>query len=301
MIKIIDVSSNNTVTSTHEVKNAGYYGIICKATEGTSYVNPTFADVVNRTKAVGLKSGSYHFARPDVNSNAEQEAEHYYNVMKQFTFDLPPVLDIEVQGNMNKQQLTNWALTFLKRIEKLTGRKPWIYTGDYFYNNCLIPAQLKEYPLWIAAYGSTEPTTPHIMWQYTDSENVPGVGKCDVSLANDDFSIRTGGNSMLQRGSTGDAVKTLQQQLNQLGYNLVVDGVFGANTENAVKDFQSKHGLVVDGIVGPATQAAISNALQQLQPQPQPQPTTTYTIVFDDQNQANLVAQVLGGKVRQIQ
>jgi hypothetical protein len=271
MIKLIDVSSNNNVTSTHEVRNSGYYGIICKATEGKDYINPTFVDVVNRTKIVNLLSGSYHFARPDINSNAEIEADHYYNIMKQFTFDLPPILDIEKldrvlkQGEKwtqaDKQRLTNWALTFLKRIEKLSGRKPWIYANDYFYNNYLIPAQLKEYSFWVASYGNTEPTTPHVMWQYTDQENVSGVGICDCSIANDNFIYQFRG-SLLRRGDRGTGVKILQMQLNQLGYKLIIDGIFGIMTEFVVKSFQHKYGLVTDGIVGPITQAKINQLLK---------------------------------------
>lgn len=37
------------------------------------------------------------------------------------------------------------------------------------------------------------------------------------------------------------------------GYNIEVDSVFGINTENAVRDYQSKNGLTVDGIAGPNT------------------------------------------------
>lgn len=37
------------------------------------------------------------------------------------------------------------------------------------------------------------------------------------------------------------------------GYNIEVDSVFGINTENAVKDFQSKNRLIVDGIAGKNT------------------------------------------------
>jgi peptidoglycan hydrolase-like protein with peptidoglycan-binding domain len=36
-----------------------------------------------------------------------------------------------------------------------------------------------------------------------------------------------------------------------------VDGAWGTNTNNAVRDFQSKHGLAVDGVVGPNTWNAL--------------------------------------------
>ncbi len=58
-------------------------------------------------------------------------------------------------------------------------------------------------------------------------------------------------NRLLYRGSRGSDVKTLQQRLNNLGYNAgKADGIFGSRTYNAVKAFQRKHGLAVDGIVG---------------------------------------------------
>ena len=54
-------------------------------------------------------------------------------------------------------------------------------------------------------------------------------------------------------GSQGDEVKRLQQALNRQGYNLTVDGIFGTNTQNAVKQYQQKNGLSVDGIAGAQT------------------------------------------------
>ncbi len=69
-------------------------------------------------------------------------------------------------------------------------------------------------------------------------------------------------NTILKTGSTGQQVSELQNNLNKLGYNLVVDGIFGKNTENAVKDFQSKNNLVFDGIVGDKTKEAIKQALE---------------------------------------
>lgn len=71
--------------------------------------------------------------------------------------------------------------------------------------------------------------------------------------------------TLLQLGSTGDAVKTLQEDLNiVLGLHLAVDGIFGPQTQAAVKSFQLQHGLTVDGIYGPQTAAAMAKALAAL-------------------------------------
>jgi peptidoglycan hydrolase-like protein with peptidoglycan-binding domain len=61
----------------------------------------------------------------------------------------------------------------------------------------------------------------------------------------------------LRRGDKGPAVIVLQNLLNQWGANLNADGVFGAKTEAAVKDFQSTHKLTADGIVGSKTRAIL--------------------------------------------
>lgn len=51
-----------------------------------------------------------------------------------------------------------------------------------------------------------------------------------------------------KRGSRGEAVKQIQKAL-----HLLADGIYGIQTEEAVKAFQMHQGLKVDGIVGPAT------------------------------------------------
>ena len=58
-------------------------------------------------------------------------------------------------------------------------------------------------------------------------------------------------------GANAHPIKTLQYLLRARGHSVVVDGVFGTNTENAVKAFQASHGLVTDGIVGPLTWVAL--------------------------------------------
>ena len=61
----------------------------------------------------------------------------------------------------------------------------------------------------------------------------------------------------LTYGSQGEEVKKLQTALNSAGYGLAVDGIYGAKTQAAVKDYQSKNGLTTDGIAGTQTQSKL--------------------------------------------
>ena len=61
--------------------------------------------------------------------------------------------------------------------------------------------------------------------------------------------------SYLEKGDTGAEVKKLQQFLIWYGIKLTADGIFGDDTEKAVKQFQTAHGLTPDGKVGSATLA----------------------------------------------
>ena len=64
---------------------------------------------------------------------------------------------------------------------------------------------------------------------------------------------------LLRSGSQGNFVYLLQFILNQYGYNLSVDGIFGSNTLNAVRDFQRNNSLSVDGLVGTNTWRTLLN------------------------------------------
>ncbi len=59
----------------------------------------------------------------------------------------------------------------------------------------------------------------------------------------------------------GSDVEELQYCLNQLGYNISVDGYYGNETANAVKQYQASKGLAADGIVGPNTRDEIMKDL----------------------------------------
>ena len=72
-------------------------------------------------------------------------------------------------------------------------------------------------------------------------------------------SVVTETKSLLRFGSKGQAVKDLQQYLNDNGFNAgTVDGIFGKLTKAAVKRMQAALGVTVDGIVGNQTRGKMS-------------------------------------------
>lgn len=65
----------------------------------------------------------------------------------------------------------------------------------------------------------------------------------------------------VSQGSTGQAVRAVQSQLDHLRPgHAVVDGIFGPDTADGVRRFQERSGLVADAIVGPRTWEALVSA-----------------------------------------
>lgn len=67
-----------------------------------------------------------------------------------------------------------------------------------------------------------------------------------------------GSSTVLRKGSSGNAVKQVQQRLANWGYySGSVDGIYGSATEAAVRKFQRNNGLSADGICGVKTLSAM--------------------------------------------
>lgn len=99
------------------------------------------------------------------------------------------------------------------------------------------------------------PPSHVVMHHHWSGKNCPTLlrnGQEGITWANFIQQLQTSVNT-LKRGNTGQTVRALQKDLNQLDYRLIIDGSFGPATEKAVKFLQSMYGLTVDGIVGEAT------------------------------------------------
>jgi len=106
----------------------------------------------------------------------------------------------------------------------------------------------------------------------------------------------------LRIGSSGNSVKTLQQQLKSAGFDPKgVDGQFGANTAAAVKAFQKAKGLTVDGLAGSQTLTALRDGFEPSTTTPTQPPRAgssgNLSATFDKVTKKGQVSQMVEGRV----
>ncbi|QQK76653.1 C40 family peptidase [Salicibibacter cibarius] len=97
------------------------------------------------------------------------------------------------------------------------------------------------------------------MWSASVSAYAPDNGNSDGQAHTAENSNSGDSSTLHLRGDQGSGVEQLQSDLNEQGYTVQVDGLFGSETENAVKTYQNDQGLGVDGIAGPNTYDALSS------------------------------------------
>lgn len=160
-----------------------------KATEGTGYTNPYFAQQYNGSYNVGMIRGAYHFARPDVSSGATQ-ANYFVDHGGGWSRDgktLPGALDVEYNPygatcyGLSQSAMANWIASFVNQYHARTGRWAMIYTSTSWWSQCVGTAGnfSGNNPLWVARYSSSPGTLPYAwgyytIWQYADSGTFPG-------------------------------------------------------------------------------------------------------------------------------
>lgn len=171
-----DISHYEPVNSFHDYKDANHPLLITKATEGTGYTDPTYADYAKRVRSVpGLILGAYVFE--DV-GNAKVQNDHFFSVTHLQKGDLQPILDAEAAG-LSKTQTLNALIDMENR-----GYRPILYASlSFFYDVLGAPT---KWWLWLAAYRSVLPSLHSnvklFAWQHTDHGTFPGIpNPCDGS------------------------------------------------------------------------------------------------------------------------
>lgn len=141
--------------------------LICKATQGMSYVDPFFRTNWHEIQAMGVIRGAYHFFVCDDDPLAQ--ATHFVNSIEGLqSTDLAPVLDVE-QGSMSPKtdvkKIEDNVLVFLKEVERRTNRKPILYTGYAFGQQYLKNPVFADYELWLAEYSKADEPKIPTTWQ----------------------------------------------------------------------------------------------------------------------------------------
>ncbi len=283
--------------------------IYIKATEGVNYVDPSFIALYNKVKTTNKLYGFYHFMSEK--TDPSQQAIDFYNAIKDKSYILIPVLDIESNTlGRSKTQVTDRALQFLRKFKELSNIDCIVYTYTSFANSYL-DKRLSSYKCWIADYNSSQTVKANNVWsnfvghQYSGSGNITGYnGQIDLNNfsnaieLNNKATVNTNvattnkakivfnvhlrdfqsaynkvyGKNILVDGLWGtqsnnavNSVLLKQGSRNDLvawvqiriSNKISVDGIFGARTKDAVMQYQKAHKLSVDGIVGANTLKAI--------------------------------------------
>ncbi|MFI2762208.1 lysozyme [Streptomyces echinatus] len=188
----VDVSSHQEDVDWPSLWADGIRWAYTKATEGTYYTNPYFAQQYDGSYDSGMIRGAYHFATPDTAGGAAQ-ADYFLAHGGGWSKDgktLPGVLDIEWNPygdscyGLSKSAMVKWIRDFLDRYKSRTGRDAVIYTATNWWVECTgdHAGFGAANPLWVARYASTVGTLPagwssYTMWQYTSTG--PAVGDHD--------------------------------------------------------------------------------------------------------------------------
>lgn len=177
MLKGIDISHHNFyMKDLHDLNTVDF--VIMKATEGIRFKDnklPVYMNVLER----GMLYGFYHFARPDLGNDPEDEALHFISYIRKYISDRSLLaLDVEA-GALKVPNLDAWCSVWAQVVEIETGILPLIYIST---------AETKKLPataalgcgLWAAKWGpkptkkQLEPWEFWALWQYTSSGTFSG-------------------------------------------------------------------------------------------------------------------------------
>ena len=176
VVEGIDVSHFQGAIDWPTVEGADIRFAYIKATQGTKWVDPRFAENWSGVARTGIRRGAYHFLEPDVDGTAQ--AKHFLKTVELKEGDLLPVVDVETKGPNLRVNLEK----FLTEVKRQTKLDAMIYVAPAFWNDHLETSREEPWPnpLWIAEYGVSTPRAagslgPWLVWQYEQDGRVPGI------------------------------------------------------------------------------------------------------------------------------
>jgi len=172
---VVDISHHNPTPDWQALKAGGTLGVILKATEGASYVDPTFQSRWAAAKDNGLLRSAYHFLRPGSRLQLLSQLEHFLDVVNPSPTERL-CLDWE-DADVSFEEVEIAAATLMNMGHQVT-----IYGSNVLVDACKgkTSVTLSKTSLWQARYSSNEPEVPSIwptwsLWQFTEKAKVTGI------------------------------------------------------------------------------------------------------------------------------
>lgn len=146
----------------------------------------------------------------------------------------------------------------------------WVYINNHEYCQGLMNRRIDEKALFLDCIGQI-PQSLNTITSTSDIEQLVQEIQSEINLQFDgNLTVDgKGGNKTIsafktvRRGAKGNITKWLQKVINKIcNWNIGVDGIFGAETETAIINFQRANNLLPDGVVGQATFRKILEKLQ---------------------------------------
>jgi len=162
----IDVSHYDGTITWSQVKADPKVFAWTKATEGTTYTDPTFTTNATNATSAGVLIGGYHFAHPETNS-AITEANFFVSVSGAYigSCKFMPALDLEdpssgpsLTSSMTSAALTTWVQTWMTTVKNATGIDPVLYTNGSIAS--YLGSSVNTYKLWIADPDGSSTAAP---------------------------------------------------------------------------------------------------------------------------------------------
>jgi lysozyme len=177
----IDISHWQVIPASLEAAAAsGILGVVHKATEGATYVDPKLEARHHLADDAGLMWGVYHFMRP---GSIAAQARHFLHTVEPLMDDDTLLMADHEDAGVSLDELAE----FLALVAQATGRMPALYSGHLLKEQLAgkADARLTPFRLWIAQYADAPVLPPgwpkYWAWQYTQTGRVPGI-EGDVDL-----------------------------------------------------------------------------------------------------------------------
>ena len=151
-LNVIDIASHQSGLDLTKMPATGLDGVIIKATQGRSYVNPYCNKHYAQAEKAGLLKGLYHYAN---GSGAEKEADFFVDTIKNYIGKAVLALDWErVQNSAFGKNDVAYCKAFLDRVYERTGVRPLIYMSKSVCRAHDWSSVAKNYGLWAAQYAN---------------------------------------------------------------------------------------------------------------------------------------------------